>query len=717
MVGPSADNIMKAKIALPIALGFIILGLVGWSNPEVVQTWFEEVRENANSESESPLVGIQEQENWLVVVVDFSDEASGNGRDIIQAKGLLDGSNGAVGYIEAMSGGESSLNLTYYSEIIRASLPSSSYGYDTENTRDVGSIEGGPAALAAEVITKLASKMDWSAFDLDKDGNVDRLLILHTARPQEDGSGATSRIWSHFGPLQEAIDLKDGLAVHHYTMASLRSSNYRGTIIHEMLHQIGALDLYAVHDETVSKNWYGVGDWDIMASGNWNGNGAIPALPMAATMELLGLERSHGISSWNPQDGECKATIKSLMPMSNSGSALRIPLAENEWLWIEHRAEDDFDTRIPGSGLLVSAQNLATGDLENNVVNHDPDSPWLRIIEADGGDELMRAADKGSEEDTFQLGDTFGASGIQVRDSHGRLVQWTAVVFQMQDELWGLNLTKPTCEEEFEVLPPSGGLTTLPGESFFFAMKSTEECQPQVSINSNDGRSIAIIDSTTGVKGETWKQVELSFNRQVSAGKFGLLTGFIGCGNTTWDIATPWSTHFNRVLPSLTQADVSTSKSTDISIELEIEGDGSRTVELFVEGPLSRVATIQESAVIQEGSSITLTVEPNGLLTPGMLARGEVIIVDDLGKVERVDVEVTGEAIAGTADVIRTFRDPASLTLIVCLLVALWVVLGIEKKQKIIPLQPVAVSSVDDFLNPTNALFSAPQEDPFNRQE
>ena len=291
------------------------------------------------------------------------------------------------------------------------------------------------------------------------------------------------------------------------------------------------------------------------------------------------------------------------------------------------------------------------------------------------------------------------------------------MVFQMQDTLWGLNLTKATCEEEFEVLPPSGGLTTLPGESFFFAMKSTEECQPLVSINSNDGRSIAIIDSTTEVKGDSWKQVELSFNRQVSAGNYGLLTGLISCGNSTWDIAIPWSTHFNRVLPSLTQADVSTSKSTEVFIELEIEGEGSRTVELFVEGALSRVATIQESTVIQEGSTIILTVEPNGLLTPGMLARGEVIIVDELGKVERVDVEITGEGITGTADVIRTFRDPASLTLIVCLLTALWVVLGIEKKQKVIPPQSVAVSSVDDFLNPTNALFSTPQEDPFNRQE
>ena len=57
--------------------------------------------------------------------------------------------------------------------------------------------------------------------------------------------------------------------------------------MHEMYHQLGAADLYAVHDDTVNQNWKG---WqmDIMASGNWNGNGAWPALPSSPSIELIG---------------------------------------------------------------------------------------------------------------------------------------------------------------------------------------------------------------------------------------------------------------------------------------------------------------------------------------------------------------------------------------------------------------------------------------------
>ena len=78
--------------------------------------------------------------------------------------------------------------------------------------------------------------VDWSKYDLNQDGVVDRFLILHTAKPQEDNGGGDT-IWSHFGPLTSPIEVGGGLTIEHYTMASLRSSNYRGTIYHEMLHQ------------------------------------------------------------------------------------------------------------------------------------------------------------------------------------------------------------------------------------------------------------------------------------------------------------------------------------------------------------------------------------------------------------------------------------------------------------------------------------------------
>ena len=45
-----------------------------------------------------------------------------------------------------------------------------------------------------------------------------------------------------------------------------------------MMHQMGASDLYPVHDSSNQNDWQGIGDWDIMASSNWNGGGVWPAL-------------------------------------------------------------------------------------------------------------------------------------------------------------------------------------------------------------------------------------------------------------------------------------------------------------------------------------------------------------------------------------------------------------------------------------------------------
>ena len=61
-----------------------------------------------------------------------------------------------------------------------------------------------------------------------------------------------------------------------------------GTIVHEMMHQFGAYDLYPVHDSGYSGSWKGIGVWDIMASGNWNGGGDSPSLPTGPTMAAVG---------------------------------------------------------------------------------------------------------------------------------------------------------------------------------------------------------------------------------------------------------------------------------------------------------------------------------------------------------------------------------------------------------------------------------------------
>ena len=72
-----------------------------------------------------------------------------------------------------------------------------------------------------------------------------------------------------------------------------------GTILHEMMHQFGAYDLYPVHDSGYSGSWKGIGVWDIMASGNWNGGGDTPSLPTGPTMAAIG----HGATREVPLNG------------------------------------------------------------------------------------------------------------------------------------------------------------------------------------------------------------------------------------------------------------------------------------------------------------------------------------------------------------------------------------------------------------------------------
>ena len=125
-------------------------------------------------------------------------------------------------------------------------------------------------------------------YDLNDDGVVDRFLILHSTLAQEQGSGSSNRIWSHFTSFSEPLNKGDS-KFEHYTMSSMRHGESGfGTIVHEMMHQFGAFDLYPVHDSGYSGSWKGIGVWDLMASGNWNGGGDSPSLPTGPTMAAIG---------------------------------------------------------------------------------------------------------------------------------------------------------------------------------------------------------------------------------------------------------------------------------------------------------------------------------------------------------------------------------------------------------------------------------------------
>ena len=423
-------------------------------------------------DTSAPLVGLQTNESWFVVLVDFeSNQLNNDAKEQIQSE--FQEYSGE--YFTQALGQEVIVNITIHDEIIRAPKPLLAYGKDGQYGRDYGDgTEFLPAILAKHVVESIdeATLLD---YDLNEDGVVDRFLILHSTLAQEQGSGSSNRIWSHFTSFSEPLK-SGGVTFEHYTMSSMRHGiNGFGTILHEMMHQFGAYDLYPVHDSGYSGAWKGIGVWDIMASGNWNGGGDTPSLPTGPTMEAIGHAATQDIVLEWPDSavGPCIGPSIDLDSRFAGGERIRIQLAEDEYLLIEKRTQEGYDQSLPGEGVLVLLEDKSAGDSAYNALNIDQRRPYLKAIEADGNQEQLKGINDGVASDLFQPGDTFGEQGVLIRDHDGVLVSWHAEILENLGQ-WTVEFYSANCSPSIGIDLDNFGSTLLKGESLFFKTDRTD---------------------------------------------------------------------------------------------------------------------------------------------------------------------------------------------------------------------------------------------------
>lgn len=672
---------MRARYAVPVAL-LILAG--GWwisEEPSRLGPVFEFLDDQIQKpELDAPVVQMQVDERWLVVVVDFTNAPETGFRNVERANTLLMGTNGADDYISELTGGVSTLTVTVQPDVYHASYPDSHWGADTGGVRDTGA-EGsdGPAGLAASVIKNALVGVDLTPFDLNSDGWVDRFLILHTGEAQED-AGSSNKIWSHFGPLMETVEVGD-YKFDHYTITGFDSG--LGTIAHEMLHQMGALDLYDVHGEGTGEDWNGVGDWDIMASGNWNGvNGNSPALPTLATMELIGVSRATEIemSATTPQGQSYQ-----LEPISNGGQGLVIQISPSERVWMSFRGDVGFDSELPGHGLLVTVQDTSVGNVEQNLVNTHPDNAWLYVLEADGDGGLLDGSDEGEAGDVFSEGDLFGAEGRIIFDHHGRKVQWTAEVTDVQSRSLSLTITSAGAPT-FAVLPLHGPIQLLPEEKVTMEWTTSVGCTPEVDLFSSDGRTVTGLSDATPLSAGESSTRAILWDTVGSAGTSGRLIGNASCGDgakVALDI--DFFVIGLRLTSDTYNADIPYEGLSYIEVPLKFDGLGNREYEVRLDGPLERISATSGTQTLSDGSVVNLSVDPDGLLVPGMLASGQIILRDADGLEQSMTVILTAEQFEQGGEIVRFFSDPSNIILVMAGMLALSVLLGIsgEKKSRI----------------------------------
>ena len=666
---------MHPRLSAVIAAILLLVGVLSLTFEEKIDDW---VRDNSIEiqTDDVELIGLQETENWPVLIVDFDAGSSNWGKD--EAENLL--IPRASDYFNQLSASSTNLNIDVYSSITIPEYQLQYYGSDYGAQRD--SSEDGthlPMILAKEAVNDQIDFVDWEKYDLDGDGWVDRLLILHTSIGQEEG-GDSNRIWSHFTTFDDAINLPDGMKIGHYTMASLATGDSGfGTMMHEMLHQLGAYDLYPSHGSINQHPWKGVGDWDIMANGNWNGGGKWPAIPTASTVSLIGGNTSIEIDNeWlKNKTGGCIGPQYNLESISRGGNSLKIKVSDSENVWIEYRDDFGFDSYLPGTGILVTYQDLSVGNLEDNELNANPDRPYLVVIEADGNNGLITGANDGEQGDLFTNGTSFGNLGIEIRSHDGILVPWTVEV-EITDRTY-VNFSSINCQPIFSVDAPDHGVSILPNEPLLLTVLAEENCEFSIDMEASDGR--VLLTNTTNIVVDEITNVELYFSSPGNPNSESMVSGLIVCGESIYDFQTKVLTISRRPIEFEFSANIEAYSSSILYIAIDSEGSGMQRFTAEVDGPLSRIASVEGQLDLQGDDELILSIDPKGLLSPNMLIKGEIVIFDSSGEKWLIDVELTAQK--DDENGFQKLTTPGKAIGIASILASIWVVLGIREKPKV----------------------------------
>ena len=143
---------------------------------------------------------------------------------------------------------------------------------------------------------------------------------------------------------------------------------------------------------------------------------------------------------------------------------------------------------------LVEHQDTNNGDTGSNLVNTDSKNAWLKIIEADGDDALIRNKDSGSGGDVFTDGDIFGntdtSNGMIIYDNRGRLVSWSASVEYLGNDDYLISITPIINTDKINIITPRQPVELLNQESLFVEVVNSEVCDFKIQIQTHNGNMI-----------------------------------------------------------------------------------------------------------------------------------------------------------------------------------------------------------------------------------
>lgn len=243
-----------------------------------------------------------------------------------------------------------------------------------------------PQAMIRTGIEKADATMDFSQFDNDKDGEVEFLYCIYAGYSEANGADSNT-IWPHKWSLSSKGGKKqvDGVYCNVYACSSelnltdAHEEKYGkwlagiGTICHEFSHCLGLSDVYDVSYE--SDNW-GMDEWDLMASGNYNAYGYIPVGYNSYQKEVCGWKKLEVLE----EKGQY-----SMKPQTQGGIGYKIvnDANPNEYFILENRKREGWDQTLTADGMMIIHVDYDKQAWSSNNINTVSGHPRFQIIPAD----------------------------------------------------------------------------------------------------------------------------------------------------------------------------------------------------------------------------------------------------------------------------------------------------------------------------------------------
>ena len=195
-------------------------------------------------------------------------------------------------------------------------------------------------ALLKRAVASIASQVpEGLNLDNNEDGRVDNVVFI----ARGETTAWSTLLWPHRWSLSGETATIHGKRVWDFNLQleAHLLSNGSSVLCHEMNHSLGAPDLYHYTSSPVDA----IGTWDLMCSNS------SPPQSMGAYMKF----RYGGWIDQIPEITECGTyTLNPISSSQNNCYKLASPNSSSDFFVLEYRKrEGPFETRIPGSGLLV----------------------------------------------------------------------------------------------------------------------------------------------------------------------------------------------------------------------------------------------------------------------------------------------------------------------------------------------------------------------------